>query len=85
LPSKHKGLVPVSHKNIIYPAVGKEQTAKGGVLYEGGCSAVGYKLVVCHIVPDRMGKRGGEVRSVGKKKKVSPREETPFVYRIEWG
>ena len=22
-------------KNIIYPAVGKEQTARGGVLYEG--------------------------------------------------
>ena len=32
---KNKGLVPVSHKNIINPAVGKEQTAKGGVLYEG--------------------------------------------------
>jgi hypothetical protein len=44
-------------KNIITPAVGKEQTAKGGVLYEGvGCSADGYKLAVCHVVPDRMGK-----------------------------
>ena len=32
---KNKGLVPVSHKNIINPAVGKEQTAKGGVLYGG--------------------------------------------------
>ena len=32
---KHQGLVPVSHKNIIYRAVGKEQTAKGGVLYGG--------------------------------------------------
>ena len=31
---KNKGLVPVSHKNIIFPAFGKEQTAKGGVLYE---------------------------------------------------
>lgn len=29
-PKKHQELVPVSHKNIIYPAVGKEQTAKGG-------------------------------------------------------
>ena len=25
---KNKGLVPVSHKNIMNPAVGKEQTAK---------------------------------------------------------
>jgi len=32
--AKNKGLVPVSHKNIIFPAFGKEQTAKGGVLYE---------------------------------------------------
>ena len=31
---KNKGLVPVSHKNIIFPAFGKEQTAKGGVWYE---------------------------------------------------
>ena len=30
---KNKGLVPVSHKNIIYPTFGKEQTAKGGVVY----------------------------------------------------
>ena len=42
---KHQGLVPVSHKNIIYPAVGKKQTAKGGVLYGGECSAVGYKSI----------------------------------------
>ena len=33
--AKHQGLVPVSHKNIIYPAVGKEQTAKGGVFMRG--------------------------------------------------
>ena len=32
---KHQGLVPVSHKNIINPTFCKEQTAKGGVLYEG--------------------------------------------------
>ena len=32
---KHQGLVPVSYKNIIYPAVGIEQTVNGGVLYEG--------------------------------------------------
>ena len=30
------GLFKVDSKNIINPAVGKEQTAKGEVLYEGG-------------------------------------------------
>ena len=30
-------------------------TDKSGVLYEGGCSAVGYKPIVGHVVPDRMG------------------------------
>ena len=29
---KHQGLIPVSHKNIIYPAFGKEQTAKAAVV-----------------------------------------------------
>ena len=45
-------------QNIIDPAVGKEQTAKGGVLYEVGCSADGYKPVIGHVVVDRMGIRG---------------------------
>ena len=43
--------------NYYNPAVGKEQTAKGGVLYEEGCSAVSYKPIAGHIVPDRMGER----------------------------
>lgn len=39
------------------PAVGKEQTAKGGVLYEGGCSADGYKPIAGHVVPNRVSER----------------------------
>ena len=48
---KNKGLVPVSHKNIINPAVGKEQTAKGGVLYGGNVQplAISRLLVMSYL------------------------------------
>ena len=44
---------------LINPAVGKEQTAKGGVLYEGGCSAVDYKPVAGHFISDGMSEGNG--------------------------
>ena len=43
--------------NYHNPAFGKEQTAKGGVLYEGGCSADGYKPIAGNVVSDRVGER----------------------------
>ena len=41
------------------PVVGKEQTAKGGVLFEGGFSGVGDKSIAGHVVPDRMSEENG--------------------------